>query len=129
MTNEFKAKAWLKSSCPFCFRFLLFITEAGLLDQVEVVRVDADDEDQLNARRSELQQLTGEVASFPTVELSPGQYLSDTAGLIQHFAAAHGISPESLPTLAFYDSGMFPTALARFREIRSLKEQLSTLSV
>ena len=79
MTNEFKAKAWLKSSCPFCFRFLLFITEAGLLDQVEVVRVDADDEDQLNARRSELQQLTGEVASFPTVELSPGQYLSDTA--------------------------------------------------
>ena len=127
MTNEFKAKAWLKSSCPFCFRFLLFITEAGLLDQVEVVRVDADDEDQLNARRSELQQLTGEVASFPTVELSPVS-ISATP-LIQHFAAAHGISPESLPTLAFYDSGMFPTALARFREIRSLKEQLSTLSV
>ncbi|MDO6683756.1 MULTISPECIES: hypothetical protein [unclassified Oceanobacter] len=128
MTSEFKAKAWLKSSCPYCFRFLLFITEAGLLDEIEVIRVDADDEDQLNTKRAELQRLTGEVASFPTVELSPGQFMRDTDALIQHFADIHGINPADLPTLTFYETGMLPTAQARFKEIRALKEQLSMLS-
>ena len=35
-SNAFKAKAYIKEGCPFSFKFLLFMTEAGLFDQMEL---------------------------------------------------------------------------------------------
>ncbi|MGN6452459.1 MAG: hypothetical protein ACTHL7_05210, partial [Steroidobacteraceae bacterium] len=38
--QSFKAKAYLKEGCPFSFKYLLFIVEAGLRDEIEVIRCD-----------------------------------------------------------------------------------------
>lgn len=40
--DTFKPKAYLKEGCPYSFKYLLFMTEAGLLDQIDVVRCDPE---------------------------------------------------------------------------------------
>ena len=37
--QPFKAKAYLKEGCPFSFKYLLFMVEAGLSDQIEVMSI------------------------------------------------------------------------------------------
>ena len=44
MTQEpFKATAYIKDGCPFSFKFLVFVTETGLPDEIEIVRVREGD--------------------------------------------------------------------------------------
>jgi hypothetical protein len=38
--ESFKAKAYLRVGCPYSFKFLLFMAEARLLDQIDVIRCD-----------------------------------------------------------------------------------------
>ena len=38
--DPFKPQAYLKDGCPYSFKYLLFMAEAGLLDRVDVVRCD-----------------------------------------------------------------------------------------
>ena len=38
-----KAKAYIKVGCPFSFKFLTFMAEAKLLDEIEIVRVREGD--------------------------------------------------------------------------------------
>ena len=38
--KPFIPKAYLKVDCPFSFKYLLFMAEAGLLDRIEVIRCD-----------------------------------------------------------------------------------------
>ena len=42
-STEFKAKAYVKEGCPFSFKFLVFMAEAGLLDHIEIVRMKPQD--------------------------------------------------------------------------------------
>lgn len=44
MTNAFIPKAYLKNSCPFCFKLVMFLAEAQLMDKVEIISIDAKDE-------------------------------------------------------------------------------------
>ncbi len=41
--KEFKAKAYVREKCPFSFKFLVFMAEAGLLDHIEIVRMKPED--------------------------------------------------------------------------------------
>jgi hypothetical protein len=120
-----KATAYLMLGCPFSFKFLLFMTEAGLRDQIRVVPVDpeATHYEQL---RTELEDATGKKASFPTVEVEPGIYRSETDELIDYFANRHGIDPGDLPTLQFYNDGVFKAMGNLYRENVQLREQLKT---
>ena len=36
-------KAYVKEGCPFSFKFLVFMAEAGLLDRIEIVRMEPHD--------------------------------------------------------------------------------------
>ena len=40
--KTFKPNAYLKEGCPYSFKYLLFMTEAGLLNQVDVIRCDPE---------------------------------------------------------------------------------------
>jgi hypothetical protein len=105
--ESFKAKAYLKADCPYSFRFLLFMSEARLLEQIEVIRCDPKDAgyEQVKAK---LQSATGGTAEFPTVEIEPGVYKSDSGKLIDHYAKKNNVSVKSLPVLSFYEAGIFP---------------------
>jgi len=104
---SFKSRAYLKEGCPFSFKFLLFMTEARLLDDIEVVRVrpSAPDFERIKA---ELSQGLGKPASFPTVEIRPGEYLSDSDRLIEHFSRLKGMEQLKSLTMRFYEDTILP---------------------
>lgn len=122
MHSSEKSKAYLLLSCPFCFKFLLFMTEAGLLDQIEIVKVDPQDAG-YEALKSRISESTGAKATFPTVEIEPGVFKSDTAGLIEYFAQKNNVATD-LPVLAFYTEGLFARYVEMHKENLALKQQV-----
>jgi glutathione S-transferase len=105
--DAFKAKAYLKEGCPFSFKFWLFMVEAGLSGQIEVIRCDPDDA-AFESVKAKLAAGLGKPATFPTVEIEPRRYLADSDALIEHYATKHGIDASRLPALAFYEETIFP---------------------
>ena len=110
MSGTFKAKAYIKEGCPFSFKYLLFMTEAGLLDSIEIIRL-APDDPSFEATKARLSEGLGKSATFPTVEVAPGRFMSDSDRLIEHFAEQAGIRPETLPVLQLYKETLFPQLL------------------
>jgi hypothetical protein len=109
--ETFKPKAYLKEGCPYSFKYLLFMTEAGLLDQVDVIRCDPES-GEFDVVKQKLSKATGRDATFPTVEIAPGRYLSDSDKLIGHYARASHVDPGKLPTLSFFNETLFPQLAA-----------------
>ena len=104
--EDFRPKAYIKEGCPFSFKFLAFMAEAKLLDEIEIVRVREGDAD-YEATRHQLAAHLGK-ASFPTVEIEPGKYLADSDRLIEHYAKRAGLRPDELPVLSLYKQGILP---------------------
>ena len=109
-TVPFKPKAYIKEGCPFSFKLLLFLTESGMIQQVQVVRCDPETPE-FDAIKSRLQAGLHKPASFPTVEIAPDRYLSDSDALIEHFAAKRKIDVSKLPVLSFYGETLLPQLL------------------
>jgi hypothetical protein len=112
--HTFKPKAYLKEGCPYSFKYLLFMAEAGLLDQVDLIRCDPESAE-FDAVKQKLSKATGRDATFPTVEVAPQRYLTDSDELIEHYARASKIDAGELPALSFYNETLFPQ-LARLHE-------------
>jgi hypothetical protein len=108
--QSFKAKAYVKEGCPFSFKFWLFMVEAGLAGQVDVIRCDPSDPG-FEAVKAELSAGLGQPASFPTVEIEPGRYQSDSDALIEWYARKNDVEVSHLPALAFFEQTLFPQIL------------------
>lgn len=121
--ESFKPRAYLKEGCPFSFKFLLFMGEAGLLDRIDVIRTDPDDPRYAEVK-AKIRDATGEDATFPTVETAPGRYRSDSDALIEHFASEHGVAVERLPVFSFYRESLFPVIVHLEEENGRLRERL-----
>jgi len=113
-TNEFKARAYVKHGCPFSFKFLVFMSEAGLLDRIEIIRMKPDDPS-YDAQKQKLDKQLGKPATFPVVEVEPGQYQTDSDRLIERYAAEGGLTPDSLPVLSFYKQTIFPQLIELYQ--------------
>ena len=105
--EEFRAKAYVKEGCPFSFKFLAFMAEASLLDEIEIVRLREGDAD-YEAAKQKLSEHLGKPASFPTVEIEPGQYMTDSDRLIEHYAQRAALQPDEMPVLSLYKQGILP---------------------
>ncbi len=125
MATAFKPKVYMKDNCPFCFKFMLFLTEAGLLDQFEIITAHSDNETEMGSYRAFLKEKTGRQASFPTVETDPGHYMAESDDLIHFYAGQHGIDLSRLTALPYYLQGPFKAQIDLFRENRTLKEKLA----
>lgn len=110
----YKAKAYLRTDCPYSFKFLLFMSEAGLLDHIDIVECDPQGS-AFAATKARLAQATGRAVTFPIVEVEAGRYQSDSDALIQHYAAAHGVDRSALAALHFYLNGILPQLEALHR--------------
>jgi glutathione S-transferase len=115
MSDEtFKATAYVKDGCPFSFKFLTFAAEAGLLDQIKIVRVREGDPS-ADATKQRLSEKLGKPVSFPTVEVEPDRYLSDSDRIIEHIARRHGVQADDLPVLSFYKQTIFPKLIEHYK--------------
>jgi hypothetical protein len=123
MTQPFKAKAYLLPGCPFCFKFLLFMTETQLLDQIEIVSVDPQDAD-FEQVKSKIGAVTQAKVTFPTVEIEPGNYKSDSDQLIAYYAEKNHVSAEQ-PVVSFYKAGLFTHYVNLYKENLALKQNAS----
>src|SRR5690606_28632655 len=110
-TESFKAKFYVKEGCPFSLKLLVFLAEARLLDGVEIVRLDPAQPD-FDATKARLGEGLGKPATFPTVEIEPGRYMSDSDALVAHFARKHGVNAEALRVFRFYKETVFPQIAA-----------------
>ena len=106
----FKPKAYLREGCPFSFKFLIFASEAGIGDRLELIRCNPD-APEFEAIRSKLQAGLHKPATFPTVEIEPGRFLSDSDDLIEHYASLYHVEVSKLPVLSFYLQTIFPQLL------------------
>lgn len=105
--QSFRATAYLKIGCPYSFKFLLFMSEAGLLDQIDVVRCDPDDVN-FPSIKEKLAKGLGAAATFPAVEVASGRYQADSDRLIERFAKQHGVLVDRLPAFSFYKASIYP---------------------
>ena len=105
--ESFKGKAWLRVGCPYSFKFLLFMAEARILDQIDVIRCDPQASN-FESIKAKLAAGLGKPATFPTVEIEPGSFRSDSDQLIEHYAKKHQIAVSALPALAFYKESIYP---------------------
>lgn len=111
--SEFTPTAYVKTNCPYSFKFRLFMTEAGLATHVRFVALDPDTSSHAQDKAA-LASKIGRGHTFPVVEVEPDNYLTDSDNLITHFAKLHDVDPVALPTLQFYQTGLFPTFLEMF---------------
>jgi glutathione S-transferase len=111
--SVFIPTAYVKTNCPYSFKFRLFMTEAGLAENVRFIDFDPDAPSHANDKAA-LASTIGHSHTFPVVEVKPHNYLTDSDDLIAHFANLHAVDPETLPTLQFYRTGLFPTFLEMF---------------
>jgi hypothetical protein len=115
-TETFKPSAYVKEGCPFSFKFLVFMAEAGLLGDINVVRLREGDPSYAQTKQR-LDDHLGKPATFPTVEVEPDRYMTDSDALIEHFAKRAGRRPDDLPVLSFYKQ----TILPKLFELHKLK--------
>lgn len=106
-SRPFRAKAYIKEGCPFSLKFLIFMAEAKLLDEIEIVRLDPSDPD-FEPTKARLGDGLGQPATFPTVEIEPGRYMSDSDALIAHYAERSGRRADTMPVLSFYIETVLP---------------------
>ncbi len=123
-SSEFRAKAYVREGCPFSFKFLVFMAEAGLLDRIEIVRMKPGDPS-FEADKQKLSKQLGKALTFPTVEVEPGHYESDSDRLIERYGAEAGLKPDALPVLSFYKQTIFPQLIELF-QIKHPKTAKST---
>src|SRR5690606_23420863 len=80
------------------FDFLEFALVAGMLDRVLTSRMREDAPD-TEATKHRLSEGLGKAATFPTVEVAPGLYMSDSDRIIDYFAERHGLEPDEMLVL------------------------------
>ncbi len=66
--SDFKPKAYVKTNCPYSFKFRLFAVEAGLADQIEFVELDVDAMSHAKDKM-DLRDRVGRAHTFPIVEV------------------------------------------------------------
>ncbi|MGB3625179.1 MAG: hypothetical protein WA989_05115 [Henriciella sp.] len=118
---DFTPRAILKLACPFSLKFRIFLHEAGLADRFRFDVVE-DGTEAYDEAKQTLED-AGTEASFPGVEIAPGEYLSDSDALIDHYAGKFGIDRENLPLLNYYEEGVFKLSVDLFEENQELKEE------
>lgn len=116
-TVPFKPKAYVKEGCPFSFKLLLFLAESGMIQQVEIIHCSPETPE-FDAVKSRLEARLRKPATFPTVEIEPDRYLSDSDALVEHFASKRQIDISRLPVLSFYNQTILPQLLRLHEEDR-----------
>jgi hypothetical protein len=100
------------------------MSEAGLLDRIEIVRMKPHDPG-FEAEKDKLAKHLGKAVTFPVVEVEPGQYQTDSDRLIERYAAEAGLTPDAQPVLSFYKQTIFPQLIELF-QIKHPKTAKST---
>jgi len=120
--SEFRPAIYVKEKCPFCLKLRIGLLEAGLDGAVDWNEhaPGSPAEDEAKAR------LAGNVdkVTFPAAEIAPGQFMTDSDALLDHFLTKEGIDRNTLPVLNSYVTGAFQGLMDLYRQNMELKSKL-----
>ena len=120
MSTTSKPKIYLLVTCPFCLKLRIFLSEAGIADQFELVEFESGDDTHQAVRNRMIE--AGLKPSFPAAELgADGEFTTETNDLIARFAKDANVDPSKMPLLAYYEKGVFPRIGAMHKELQELK--------
>lgn len=119
MKDQAVPAIYLKSTCPFCLKMRIFLTEAGLADSFHYIVFNDGDETHKALRK--WMEAAGQEPSFPAAEFVAGTLVMGTDNLIARLSAENKIDPGALPLLAYYSEGVFRQYREMFHELRALK--------
>ena len=122
------AKAYFKYGCPHCFKFLLFMTEAGVLDQIDIIELEAGSAE-FDRTKVMLEEKLGARATFPTVEIEPGKFMKESGDLIDYYADKNGVDVESMVALPLYEAGLMKRVRELFFTTRAYREKYGDIEV
>jgi hypothetical protein len=120
--TPFTPTIFVKQDCPFCLKLRIFLLESGLLDTVTLREFVPGTDDEA-AIRAELDGRVEKI-TFPTAELAPGEYLSDSDAIIARLAGPHRVDPATLPTYRAYLDGPLKRMQALYVGSMVLKKQI-----
>lgn len=120
--TAFTPAVFLKAGCPFCLKVRLALLETGQLEQV-VLREFTPGTGEETAIRDLLAPVVEKV-SFPTAELTPGVFTTESDAIVAHFVERAGVEPAALPTYQSYLTGVFKSLQSLYRENIELKKRL-----
>ena len=92
MSESFKPIAYIKEGCPYSMKFLRFIEQEQLQDEIDIVRCRPGTP-VMNAVREKLEAATHDSAQFPTVAVAPGEFRTESNDLIRYFAEKYDRQP------------------------------------
>lgn len=120
---DFRPVLYLKQSCPFCLKLMIFLSEGGLLHGFDIRKFLPGDA-QEQAIRDELAPHFEKV-TFPAVQLEPGRFMNGTEDIIAHYAGQNALDPTGMLLLNYYTGGVFEHVRQLFMENMELKKQLA----
>lgn len=123
MTQQFKPTVYLKAGCPFCVKLRVALLEMGAIDDVEIRSFSTGMPEEKEIRERLSTKL--ERVSFPTAEISPGEFRAESDELIAYFASLKGIAIDGLATLKAYVEGPFSKLMRLSKENRELRKTAS----
>ena len=85
MNASFTPVVYLKEGCPYSEKLLDFLQESELSERVDIVRCAAGTP-AMDAVREKLSSATGAAPKFPTAEVEPGQFRTESDDLIRYFS-------------------------------------------
>jgi glutathione S-transferase len=121
--TPFTPVVFLKAGCPFCLKVRLFLLEAGQIDQVVLREFVVGTEEETAIR--DLLGPVVEKVTFPTAELAPGAFSTESDAIVSHFAERAGVEASALPTYQSYLTGVFKSLQSLYRENIELKKRPS----
>lgn len=121
--NTFKPIVYLKENCPFCLKVRLFLLESGLASEVETGDFVPGTQ-QEEKIRAELQPHIEKI-SFPSAELEPGRYVTESDDIVTFFAAKAGRDPKEMAVYRNYVDGVFAMSMTLWKENMELKTAAS----
>ena len=122
MTNQ--DIIYAKAGCPFTFRFILFLNDVDKLSNYEVRVAQAGDSSYEEIVK-ELESITGEKASFPTMKLANGDILVGSECLIEWVATQNGVSTEPSPIVNYFNQYMAPVSRQLVQQLRAAQQKLN----
>lgn len=123
--SAFIPTAYIMRGCPFSFKFLLFISEARLLDKIQLIHVDKaakefSDQQQTLAKR------LGRKPTFPLVEVAVDELRTESDELIRYFAHKYDVAITQMPVFDCYSKGVCERFIQIYRENIELTEKLQS---
>jgi hypothetical protein len=103
-TATWKPRVFVKLSCPFSMKLLIFLADAQLTHTVDI-QLDTEEN---RAHIAEYMEPPHKKVGIPCAELTPGKITFETNDLIAHFAKVGNLEMnQPLPVFDFYSNGIF----------------------